>query len=531
MAGCTPLVSLRTFDLALNGLKSVTCLGDGYTVILDWYKYYQTPTNWPLYYNLYWSSNHNDVFREGVKFVVTSDKLEATIHGGFRRGNMYYFAIKAAVFEPGTFLYEQLPEVDGFKMYSESSLREDISATDLVIPLMDASLFPASGIILIGAEPIAYSAIDYVDNNLILLSTDQRGIYGYDARPHYTDGYDGVETHSPIISLWIGFQDTNTAIGTTEIRFFDQYARTNEDGFKERKDILSGTKNLNIVDADNVGFPAYDQSSYHRTFMPDYLSGNSGGTYFGGEYGCPDGDGPIRAIGIQDMTNMREEYILQSTGKECSLFSRQWSGKDSKYYNSGSESPAYRGLDNFGTPLVSGYTQFFNPRRSDGRILVRFGPTKEEYKREEGGIENTFIPACWTLVTPIVKDGDFVIRYNKDGTEEWRYEITDVERNDTFLGNSGIQKFTCIRVRKTDPIYQVKVFADSSMYPSEVLTSIGSVPGPGGIPPHMHRVVISEKILSVRQISQMTSKEYGHNHVVERGVVSNVLEHSHSIIL
>ena len=83
---------------------------------------------------------------------------------------------------------------------------------------------------------------------------------------------------------------------------------------------------------------------------------------------------------------MREEYILQSTGKICALFRRQWSGKQSKYYNSGSENPAYRGLDNFGTPLVSGYEQFFNPRRSDGRILVRFGPTKEEYKREEAGV-------------------------------------------------------------------------------------------------------------------------------------------------
>jgi hypothetical protein len=228
---------------------------------------------------------------------------------------------------------------------------------------------------------------------------------------------------------------------------------------------------------------------------------------------------------------MREEYVLQNTGKICALFRRQWSGKQSKYYNSSSESPAYRGLDNFGTPLVSGYEQFFNPRRSDGRILVRFGPTKEEYKREEAGIENTFIPSCWTLVTPIVKDGDFVIRYNLDGTEEWRYELTDVERNDTFLGNSGMQKFTCIRVRKSDPIYQVKVFADSSMYPSELLTSIGGVPGPGGIPPHMHRIVISEKVLSVKQISQMTSIEHGHNHVVERGVVSHVLEHSHGIIL
>ena len=534
MSTCAPPVSLRTFDRSLNGVKSITNLGDGYSVSLSWNKYYQTPISWTLVYNLYWSSVQGDVFKEGVKFVLPSTQLHTIIKGGFKRGDVYYFGVRAAAHEPGTLLFDQLPEVDGMRMYPETVLTQNISATDTIIPVMDASLFPPTGLVLIGSEIISYSAIDLVDNNLILFSEDQRGLYGHQARPHTTDGYDGVEWHSPIVALWRGFEDGNSVVGLTEIKFDLQYARTNEDGYRMRVDIVSGGKNLDVIDAANTGFPIYDQTGWDRTFMPDYLSGKCVGTYFGGEYGCADGyedDGPIRGLGIQDFMNMREEYLLQITGEPCALFRRQWSGIESKYHNSSRENTIYRGLDTFGTTLAMGYEQYFNPRYSDGRTLIRFGPTKEDYKRDEPGIENVYIPDCWTLVVPTVKDGDFIIRFNQDGTEEWRYEIIDVTRNRSFLTQSGLQKFTCVRVRKTDPIYQVRAFRDTSMFPKEILTGIGSTPGPGGLPPHMHRIVVNENITSVSQINQMTSVDQGHNHSIVNGVIQTVVGHSHVIVL
>jgi len=535
MALCKLPVTLRTFDRSLNGLRTVTCLGDGYSVLLEWHKYYQSPNTWTLVYNLYWSSNHSDVFKEGVKFVVPGNQRTATIQGGFKRGDIYYFAVQASAHEPGTLLFDQLPQVNGLRMYPETVLRENISATDTIIPVQDASLFPPSGIILIGAEPISYSAVDIVDNNLLLFSIDQRGQYGYQARMHTVDGYDGYHYFDPpFVTLWKGFEDGNSVIGLEEIKFELQYARTNEDGYRERKDVLTGSKNLDVVDAANANFPIYDQRGWVSTYLPDYLSGKCVGTYFGGEYGCADGygdDGAIRGLGVQDIMNQREEYLLQTTGEPVVLFRRMWEGKQSRFYDSSRENTIYRGLDTHGTSLVLGYEQYFSPRRSDGKILVRFGPTKEDLKRDDPGIENTFIPSCWTLVIPAIKDGDFIIRFNQDGTEEWRYEIIDVERNRVLLQESGQQKFTAVRVRKTDPIYQVRAIRDTSMFPREVLTGIGYVPGPGGIPPHMHRIVVNEKVMTLSQINQTTSVEQGHNHQVVSGVVQSMLGHTHQIVL
>jgi hypothetical protein len=536
MPPCIPALT-RTFDRSLHGLRTVASLGDGYSVALEWHKaYLLDPMSWDLYYNIYYSSEKSDVFTEGVKLVVPGDQLTTTLRGGFKRGNIYYFAVRSAVHEINTLQYNLLPESNEFRIYPEAVLRQDITATDTIIPVDDASAFPPTGIVIIGAEPIAYSAVDLVDNNLLLFSLDQRGLYGYDARLHTVDGYDGVRYYDiPFVRFWYGFEDGNIVQGLEEIKFEMQYAHTNEDGYRERVDIVSSENDLRAIDNANENFPAYDQSGYDRTHMSDYLSGKCIGTYFGGEYGCVDGyengDGPVRGLSIQDHMNMREEYLLELTGEPVILFRRMWAGKESFLHDSTRENTIYRGFDNYGTTLVSGYEQYFNSRRSDGRILVRFGPTKEDIKREDTGLENTFIPNCWTMVTPSIKDGDFFIRFSQDGTVEWRYEIIDVERNRTLLEESGAQKFTAVRVRKTDPIYQVRSIRDTPTLPETILSGVGSVDGPGGIPPHMHRIVINENITSIDRINQMTSISQGHNHSIINGVISTVLGHSHDILL
>ena len=284
-------------------------------------------------------------------------------------------------------------------------------------------------------------------------------------------------------------------------------------------------------------FPNYlirQDSGYRRTSPKDLLAGKCLGTYFGGELGCADGyesTGGLRGVSVQDQMLQRQEMLLETDGDDCILFKRMWKGKVSKHYDDAKENTAYRGLDNHGTALVGGYEQYFYPRRSDGRIKVRFSPTKENYERQEAGIENVFTVNCWTLVIPVVKDGDFIIRFNKDGTEEWRYEVLDVERNKTLLMDTGLQKFTVARVRKTDPIYTVSAIRDTSMFPKELLTGMGMVSGPGGIPLHAHRIVVNEKVLAVQQINQTTSIAQGHTHDIINGVVQNSLGHTHSIVL
>lgn len=532
---CSAPVNLFTFDRSLHGLRTVAFHGNGREVTLEWHKTYCKPSDWKLVYNIYWSSTKHDVFSDGVKLIAANNQTQATVSGNFKVGDMYYFAVKAAAHEPDTIDFDQLPRIGDLRFYPNDVLREDISSTDLIIPINDASLFPETGIIILGAEIIAYSSVDFANNNLILSSIDQRGIYGYQPRPHTVEGYDGIRYYeNPFVRLWCGFEDQNVAVGMGENKFSEQYARTITDGYRNRVDILTGSSSLDVIDNTNAGFLPWDNRGWGRTYLPDLLAGKCVGSYFGGEYGCADGyesTGSIRGLSVQDYINMREEYLLENTGRLCSLFKRMWKGKQSQHVDSARENTAYRGLDTYGTSLVTGYEQFFNPRRSDGRVLVRFGPTKEDLKREESGIENSYVPNCWLGVIPVIQDGDFLIRYNIDGTEEWRYEIIDVERNNTLLMESGLQKFTAVRVRKTDPIYQVRAFRDTSMYPSELLTSISGSIEQGQIPLHMHRLVVNETITSLNLINQMTSIEQGHNHPIINGVISNVLGHTHTIIL
>jgi hypothetical protein len=493
------------------------------------------PITYTLAYNIYYSTEREDVWSEGVKFVVTDTTRDTVSVTGLKPGDVYYFAVRATEFENGTVRLNQLPDAGACKVYSEGALRWDIADDTLLIPVQDADQFPHMGVVQIGAELILYDSLDIADGYLVLSSITGRGSYGTEARLHTTDGYDGVRFYdNTLVRHFVGWEDDNIAVEMEENRFaYPNYARTAADGYKERVDIVN--KDLDPIDAANEDFPPWDYTGWRRTHPADMLAGKCVGTYYGGEHNCADGyDGvgrQVRGLSFQDHNNQREEILLQLRGRPCVLFRRMWDGKYSKHYDPHRQNSVHRGVDNYGTTIVSGYEQYFDERRSDGRILVSFGPTREDIKRNEEGLENEFIPNCWTLVTPGIKDGDFIIRYAIDGTEEFRYEIIDVERNDTILEGTGAQKFTAVRVRKTDPIVQVKVIADTSTMPEDVTTSIGMVPGPGGIPPHIHSVVLSEKITSLNQVNQMTSVVQGHNHSIQNGIISEILGHSHELIL
>ena len=92
----------------------------------------------------------------------------------------------------------------------------------------------------------------------------------------------------------------------------------------------------------------------------------------------------------------------------------------------------------------------------------------------------------------------------------------------------GGQKLKVQRIRKTDPAYQIRVFRDTSMFPSKLNTSLGSSVG---IPPHTHQIVVNEGITSLTQINQTTAVAQGHNHPIVNGTVITLLGHTHTIIL
>jgi hypothetical protein len=358
---------------------------------------------------------------------------------------------------------------------------------------------------------------------------------GYNATPatlHTVSGFDGYNTWSPLVSIFAIEEDTGwDAIFACQSRFeYPHFPFTILDGYHQvLKDLLSS--DLSAADAANVQFPGYDFAGYHRTDPVQLLNGTCVGSYIGGEQGCIDAFGNFnifRGLSLQDQNTQRQDVLLSVTGRPAVLIRRQQTGITCSCYLSSSEYQDDRCPFCYGTKFVFGYVQYFNPRRSDGRILVRPGPTAENLKMHEAGLESEYPLDLWTLTVPTIKTRDVIVLFDQDDNEEFRYEVSDVTRNNTILGLDGGQHLKTFRVRKFDPIYQVRIFRNTADFPAKLNTSLGfSV----GIPPHSHEIVINEKILSVSQINQTTQISQGHNHPIVNGQVMEVLGHTHTIIL
>jgi len=514
------------------GLDHIQSLGDGYTINMKWFQAYPTIKTNQIAYHLYYSTIKENVFTDGVKYVSIDGTLEANIID-LVPGQEYFFSVRPVEYDPLAFDLNQLPVAyDNLRVYPFSILRQDISATDLVIPLLDVSGFSPSGVIKVGAELIQYSSIDVVNMNLILTDLLQRGYNNSIARSHTTAGFDGITFWDPtVIQFTIDESSLFDRIFVCQSRFeYPNYPYTLIDGYHQvTKDLLS--TDLGASDAANVNFPMYDYAGYHRTDPVLLLNGTCVGSYIGGEMGCIDGYGNyniLRGFNLQDHNDQRQEVELSVTGRPAVLIKRVQTGITCSCYLASSEYPDDRCPLCYGTKFVFGYEQYFNPRQSDGRIMVRPSPTDEQTKMYEAGMESEFPLNLWTLTVPTIKTRDIIILFDIDDNEEFRYEVISVTRNNTILNQQGGQLFRVMRIRKFDPAYQIRVFRNTSMFPSKLSTTVGFVPG---IPPHVHEIVINEKIISVNQINQTTAVNQGHNHPIIGGVVQKVLGHNHTIIL
>lgn len=641
------------------GLDKVSSLGDGHTINMTWFPAYpDNPLN-KIAYHLYYSTNQDQVFAEGVKFIVIDGSTSANIID-LTPGQDYWFSLRPLEYSPGviTFLQSLPISHDNVRFYPSSMLRQDISATDLIIPLLDVDGFPNSGIVRVGIELIQYLAVDVVNKTLVvspgtggtpahfvLQSNSQfylpavtnvgqgsiaslalsgspptetwtircvfvqrdvlnnpvpstakfeatgsisgnvrdvhgniitwtangpvasngilsfsvvetgpsfregdaftvqvigiipgisggRGFHFTPVSMHTTSGFDGYNTWTPIVSMFAIEEDNSwDNIYACQSRFeYPNFPFNILDGYHQvAKDLLS--TDLSAADAANVGFPAYDFAGYHRTDPVQLLNGTCVGSYIGGEMGCIDQYGNyniLRGFSLQDQNTQRQDILLSVTGRPAVLIRRVQTGITCACYLINSEYPDDRCPFCYGTKFVFGYEQYFNPRRSDGRILVRPGPTAENLKMHEAGLESEFPLDIWTLTVPTIKTRDVLVLFDQDDNEEFRYEVANVTRNNTINGLDGGQHLSTFRIRKFDPAYQIRIFRNTSEFPSKLQTSLGFT---AGIPPHSHEIVINEKILSVSQINQTTALAQGHNHPIVNGQVMEVLGHTHTIIL
>jgi hypothetical protein len=525
-----------------QGVNIVNSGGDGYTMNISWRRAFASSTSNRLIYNIYYSTTQDNAIQEGPKFCSNDlTGLDASVVD-FLPGDTYFFVVRAAEYDPSWYNPDLLPTDEfqpdqNLKLYPETLLSEDINDEQLIIPITDSEIFPSYGIIQVGYEYIRYVSKDVPNGTLI---ASERGFLGTIPRLHTVDGYDGYRYLNPIVKFFKGLEEENLYVVQKQSQFSGNHGiYTVADGYREfnRVGVLVDDSAAN--DQDRSDFPAYDFVGWHRTNPEWFFKGLCVDTYMGGEMWCADGylgiNRQVRNIKFEDQASRLQEMLLDDigTGSPVVLLKRMWSGIQCRCVSLNQESPDPRCLYCYGTGISQSYEQYHNPRRSDGRILVRFGPVTEDIRREDSGLESYLIHDCWTLTYPKLNDSDIIIKYQPDGvTEEWRYEILDVTQNVLLNNATGVQKFRAQRIRKTDIIYQVPRVTDTSMFPESLSTTVGLLRGPNNIPiPHTHEIVISENISGVTQINQMTSVSANHNHSVVNGVVSEVEGHTHSIIL
>lgn len=515
------------------GLISVASTGDGYTIHLEWNKANLNNRSFNLAYHIYMATMEENVFSEGPKYISIDGSTSVDIFE-LTPGQLYHFAVRALEYDPSIISSGSLPEIfSGLIVYPESLLSNNISSNSSIIPLVDVSGFPNTGIVKIGVELINYTSVNTVNNTLVLTNPNtQRGFYGTIPQAHNTDGYDGYETWNPVVQFLMAKEETNTKIFPCQSRFdFDQYPFTLTDGYHQvLKDLL--TSDLSGDDAANIDFPSYDYEGLHGTSPNDLFSGMCVGSYIGGEMYCVDGytgvGRLVRGLNLQDQNNQRQEVLLNLDSQKMVLLKRNRVGMTCDCFLPQHEYADDRCPKCHGTKFVVGYTQYFNPRRNDGKIMVRVSPYEDSVMIDVAGYESQVILECWTLTVPAIKDRDIIVRYDLDGNEEFRYEVLSVTRNLTILGLSGAQKFKMQRIRKYDSAYKIPIFKDTSTLPSTITTTSTTIQG---IPAHTHTIVISEQITSLSQISQLTSVSAGHNHDVIAGVVQMALGHTHNIVI
>lgn len=517
------------------GLKFVGSKSDGTTMNISWNKAYPIPENYLLGYNIYFSTNKNDIFNEGPKYLSITSVTSLDI-SEFTPGDIFYFAVRATEFDPTWMDLNTFPNSGDSKVYPEGVLLQAMTETSNYIMVSDINTFPNYGVVQVGDELIKYLNKDNTSNKLLNIT---RGFLDSNIRIHNIDGYDGYYYENPLVKIFKGYEDKNETILSEVSDYAYPNFAVNSDGYYSSNNENLIYTDLSASDSDLINVPKYDYKGWRRINPKDVLLGKCVGSYFGGEHYCADGyDGVgrlLRGGSVTDENLKRQEILLDIDGNPCVLVRKVQSGIRCSCYTSTKEYPDDRCPNCLGTGFIIGWEQIFNARRSDGRILVRFDATVDDIPYQDAGLESTFSPNCWTLPVPTIRDRDMIIRYNKyTGQEEFRYEILNVTRNVLIDQVQGAQKFTVVRVRKTDPFYKFNVFADSSTMPQIITTSIGYTTGL--ILPHTHTFEISENILNISQINQVTSQgganvSQNHSHKIINGVIQPTLGHTHTFVL
>jgi hypothetical protein len=522
-----------SFPQADLGLRFVKDDGVGTEVSLVWKEAYLKNENNVIFYNIYYSTNR-DLVCDGYPEFIT-DETEVTI-GGLSPGDQYFFAVHAVEISPLNFTLSGLKQ-KGINLYEYPTTTLSIAASsaDLTINVDSTIGFPNFGLIVINDEICKYSSKTAVS---FLIST--RG-YGNSIAESHSVGsliklyINKEEGNSFIVQSTPTFQKPNYAL-TYELK--DGYETSYQDGY-DGYAVTDGYLRYKQENFDNIttpgqnndasgGFHRLDYCSWRSLSPQSVMKGQCSHSYFGGAQVRFDADGNkhlVKESNIATHMLQREEALLESTGEPIVLLRRMWTGIRCHCFMLRREHPDSRCANCFGTSFVQGYVQFFNSRRSDRRILVRVDPATDDLQILDRGLEQDYQPDAWTMAYPALKDRDVLVRFNEDNSQEYIYEILNVNRVRALFGQSGAQKFKMQRFPKTDQIYQFPILRDTSPYPGSATTSTNFAPG---IISHNHSIVVPDGV-SLITYTGATLVSQNHNHIIFNGVVQNILGHTHTL--
>lgn len=201
--------------------------------------------------------------------------------------------------------------------------------------------------------------------------------------------------------------------------------------------------------------PSSEFRGYHKFSVTEFITGRS----VTGDCTSPYSRSAL-GKGLQGAIASREEQLIRATGKPVQLLRRQFTGPRCPCYSLNRGRSKKRCYMCYGTTFVPGYVPFINEKDPLGRIYVRFDPYTETVAQKSEGMYQEIEISAWTLSFPLVRQRDVIIVYNvNDGTEEFRYEVLNVTRNETFQGAAGAQKFNVKRINPNEAIYKLDPFA------------------------------------------------------------------------
>jgi hypothetical protein len=436
------------------GLDQTYDVGNGMGISLTWGPASAASPSDQVYYNVYAADKRINTLDYPVAITAANT---ATI--SVPPGNMYYFAVRATEFDPNMYDITQLDQIgDGVYAYpAQQTLAADIDAYGVTVDVADTTGFPLSGFVQIDYEVLYYL---YKSDTSFTIQQAGRGMYATPILPHSTGA---------VVKLFSGITDQNSVIvgGTAawskangpphnaaEVGQFN----VDLDGYRTNAtDII--TTNLTASDAATINFPEYDYASYHRPSMETYFRGGCENSYAWGELNGQ------RGVGLQDQELSRLSMMLQTTGEPVILLKRKQTGKRCRCVSLEREHATARCEFCYGTSFEGGYDRYVNSRaisevytNTAGMILVRVAPLADDFKlnQNNGLMQAVELPA-WTINVPTLKPFDLIVRYNQDGTEEFRYSCVTVTRSRLMFGLSGRQDMKLKRLDKTSIEYSISI--------------------------------------------------------------------------